>query len=240
MLAARALLADPDLPKKARAGKADEIRPCIRCFECFAGITTKRQYRCAVNPEIGFEQDSRHALPADRTRRRCWWSGGGVAGHAGGADRRGARPRGDPVREGRAGWAARSAARRRCRSRGCSRDYLDYQARMVAARPDRRAAGHRGDARARRRRPAPTSSSPRWAPARAYPRSPASTARTSWGRRRPTAIRRRSGATAVVLGGGLGRHRTGHLPLGPGPHGHHPGDDGDPERRRESRCTGWR
>ncbi len=59
---ARALFADPDLPKKARAGRAEEIRPCIRCFECFAGITTKRQNRCAVNPEIGFEQDSRHAL----------------------------------------------------------------------------------------------------------------------------------------------------------------------------------
>ena len=79
VFAARAMLADPDLPKKARAGKADEITPCIRCFECFAGITTKRQYRCAVNPEIGFEQDSRHALPAT-SRRRVLVAGGGVAG----------------------------------------------------------------------------------------------------------------------------------------------------------------
>jgi NADPH-dependent 2,4-dienoyl-CoA reductase/sulfur reductase-like enzyme len=73
------MLADPDLPRKARAGKADEIRPCIRCFECFAGITTKRQNRCAVNPEIGFEQDVRHALPATR-RKRVLMAGGGVAG----------------------------------------------------------------------------------------------------------------------------------------------------------------
>ena len=57
VMVARALLADPDMPKKARAGKADEIRPCLRCFECFSGIMTKRQYSCAVNPEIGFEQD---------------------------------------------------------------------------------------------------------------------------------------------------------------------------------------
>jgi 2,4-dienoyl-CoA reductase-like NADH-dependent reductase (Old Yellow Enzyme family) len=76
---ARAMLADPDLPRKARAGKADEIRPCIRCFECFAGITTKRQNRCAVNPEIGFEQDVRHALPAT-SRKRVLIAGGGVAG----------------------------------------------------------------------------------------------------------------------------------------------------------------
>ena len=79
VLAARAFMADPDFPKKARASKADEIRPCIRCFECFAGITRYRQYRCAVNPEIGFEQDSRHALPAT-TRKTVLIVGGGVAG----------------------------------------------------------------------------------------------------------------------------------------------------------------
>ena len=84
VLAARALLADPDMPKKARAGRSDEIRPCIRCFECFAGITTKRQYRCAVNPQIGFEQDCRHE-PArcceenrPRRRRRRRRDGGGA------------------------------------------------------------------------------------------------------------------------------------------------------------------
>ena len=77
--AARSLMADPDLPKKARAGRADEIRPCTRCFECFAGITTKRQNRCAVNPEIGFEQEVRHALPAGRPKR-VLVVGGGVAG----------------------------------------------------------------------------------------------------------------------------------------------------------------
>jgi 2,4-dienoyl-CoA reductase-like NADH-dependent reductase (Old Yellow Enzyme family)/thioredoxin reductase len=76
---ARALLADPDLPNKARSGRADEIRPCIRCFECFAGITQHRQYRCAVNPEIGFEQDSRHALPATMPKT-VLVVGGGVAG----------------------------------------------------------------------------------------------------------------------------------------------------------------
>ena len=73
--AARALMADPDLPRKARAGQDEEIRPCIRCFECFAGITTKRQYRCAVNPEIGFEEESRHALPR-RSRSGSWWWAG--------------------------------------------------------------------------------------------------------------------------------------------------------------------
>jgi 2,4-dienoyl-CoA reductase-like NADH-dependent reductase (Old Yellow Enzyme family)/thioredoxin reductase len=50
----RALLADPDLPNKLAAGKAGDIRPCIRCNElCLPrwdlGI------RCAVNAECGFE-----------------------------------------------------------------------------------------------------------------------------------------------------------------------------------------
>ncbi len=76
---ARGLLADPDLPKKARAGLREDIRPCLRCFECFAGITTKRQYRCAVNPEIGFEQESLVARPPAR-RKTVLVAGGGVAG----------------------------------------------------------------------------------------------------------------------------------------------------------------
>jgi 2,4-dienoyl-CoA reductase-like NADH-dependent reductase (Old Yellow Enzyme family) len=76
---ARALLSDPDLPKKARAGRTDEIRPCLRCFVCFSGITTKRQYRCAVNPEIGFEQAVQFELPPAGPKR-VLVAGGGVAG----------------------------------------------------------------------------------------------------------------------------------------------------------------
>jgi len=77
--AARALLADPDLPKKARAGNSLEIRPCLRCFQCFAGITTKRQNRCAVNPEIGLELYTRHAFPPT-TPKKVLIAGGGIAG----------------------------------------------------------------------------------------------------------------------------------------------------------------
>jgi NADPH-dependent 2,4-dienoyl-CoA reductase/sulfur reductase-like enzyme len=79
VLAARALLADPDLPRKARGGKADEVRPCQRCFECFSGITTKRQYRCAVNPEIGNELACSHSRPSS-PKKRVLVAGGGVAG----------------------------------------------------------------------------------------------------------------------------------------------------------------
>ena len=133
VLAARALLADPDMPKKARAGRSDEIRPCIRCFECFAGITTKRQYRCAVNPEIGFEQDCRHELPA-AVRKTVLVAGGGVAGMEAGLI---ASQRGHDVilceKSDRLGGALR--CEEKVPFKKLLLGYLDYQARMISRAP---------------------------------------------------------------------------------------------------------
>jgi 2,4-dienoyl-CoA reductase-like NADH-dependent reductase (Old Yellow Enzyme family)/thioredoxin reductase len=133
VLAARALMADPDMPKKAREGKADEIRPCMRCFVCFTGITTKRQYMCAVNPEIGFEQECRHELPPT-VKKTVLIAGGGVAGMQAALT---ASERGHRVilceKGNRLGGALRceeTVPFKRLLS-----DYLDYQARMVSRRP---------------------------------------------------------------------------------------------------------
>jgi 2,4-dienoyl-CoA reductase-like NADH-dependent reductase (Old Yellow Enzyme family) len=133
VFAARAMLSDPDLPKKARAGRSDEIRPCIRCFECFAGITTKRQFRCSVNPEIGFEQDVRHALPAS-THKTVLVAGGGIAGMQAALT---AAERGHQVilceKSDRLGGTLR------CEDmvpfKRLLRDYLDYQERMIGRAP---------------------------------------------------------------------------------------------------------
>ena len=35
---ARQMIADPDFPNKAREGKTDEIRRCIRCYHCYPGM----------------------------------------------------------------------------------------------------------------------------------------------------------------------------------------------------------
>jgi 2,4-dienoyl-CoA reductase-like NADH-dependent reductase (Old Yellow Enzyme family)/thioredoxin reductase len=133
VLAARAMMADPDLPEKARAGRADEIRPCIRCFECFAGITTKRQYRCAVNPEIGFEQECRHALPATASKT-VLVAGGGIAGMQAALT---AAERGHKVilceQADRLGGALR--CEEKVPFKRLLSNYLDYQVRMIARAP---------------------------------------------------------------------------------------------------------
>ena len=51
----RALIADPDLPEKARTGRAEEIRPCLRCMDCLAVMEEREHFSCSVNPCAGRE-----------------------------------------------------------------------------------------------------------------------------------------------------------------------------------------
>lgn len=58
----RKLLADPFLPAKLAAGKADSVRPCIYCYTCVSAIYTGEQTRCAVNPELSHEFERSDAV----------------------------------------------------------------------------------------------------------------------------------------------------------------------------------
>lgn len=57
----RALIADPELPIKAKRGDVEEIRPCISCSHClstlFNALTLRRplMVECSINPRIGKE-----------------------------------------------------------------------------------------------------------------------------------------------------------------------------------------
>ena len=51
----RSLIADPYLPEKARQGRPQDIRPCLRCLDCLTGMHTCRKFACAVNPRTGHE-----------------------------------------------------------------------------------------------------------------------------------------------------------------------------------------
>lgn len=92
---ARGLIADPEWANKARAGKADDIRPCIRCFRCldvaigrvnsstqavledFSKSTRKSE--CSVNPLFGhaFWKDN---YPQAAGRKKIVVIGGGPGG----------------------------------------------------------------------------------------------------------------------------------------------------------------
>ncbi|MBI2910035.1 MAG: FAD-dependent oxidoreductase [Chloroflexi bacterium] len=65
---ARPLLADPDLPNKARAGRLEDIRMCTSCMECLFGSPRRRlgggARRCSVNPALGREREYAQLQPA--------------------------------------------------------------------------------------------------------------------------------------------------------------------------------
>lgn len=66
----RSLLADPQWPNKADAGKVRQIRPCIGC--CLGCIHTVLQLEpggCVVNPDVGREYLLPALAPADPPRR---------------------------------------------------------------------------------------------------------------------------------------------------------------------------
>ncbi len=75
----RALLADPQFPKKALRGDAHLIRKCIACNTCRGRIAVKKYpVRCAINPLTGRERVFTFTRTADS--KRIWIVGGGPAG----------------------------------------------------------------------------------------------------------------------------------------------------------------
>lgn len=53
----RGLLADPELPKKAKAGRLEDIRKCIACNTCMQSIFRNGKIECLVNPTLGREKE---------------------------------------------------------------------------------------------------------------------------------------------------------------------------------------
>jgi 2,4-dienoyl-CoA reductase-like NADH-dependent reductase (Old Yellow Enzyme family)/NADPH-dependent 2,4-dienoyl-CoA reductase/sulfur reductase-like enzyme len=76
---ARALLADPFLPRKVMLGHEDEIVRCTRCFTCLAERVHTQTRICSINPIIGREYEGRFALPASEPKK-VLVAGGGPGG----------------------------------------------------------------------------------------------------------------------------------------------------------------
>jgi 2,4-dienoyl-CoA reductase-like NADH-dependent reductase (Old Yellow Enzyme family) len=77
----RALIADPQLPTKARAGREAEIVHCVACGQgCFDNLFKMKAVECLCNPRAGREAKTA-PLPA-AAPRRVLVVGGGPAGMA--------------------------------------------------------------------------------------------------------------------------------------------------------------
>ena len=80
----RALITDPDLPRKAREGRLDDVLRCIGCNACIAHYHAGTPIACAQNPRTGRERRMGPARSA--VRRRIVVVGGGPAGLAAAAE----------------------------------------------------------------------------------------------------------------------------------------------------------
>ena len=76
---ARALLADPYLPRKVTENRDQEIVHCLRCFTCMAERAATSTRRCTVNPLIGRELDGVEIQPAP-VKKKVLVAGGGPGG----------------------------------------------------------------------------------------------------------------------------------------------------------------
>lgn len=75
----RPSLADPEWANKARAGRDEDIRPCIGCnVGCIGRIFTGGVLTCAVNPTV-FAEASAEIVPAQK-KKRVAVIGGGLGG----------------------------------------------------------------------------------------------------------------------------------------------------------------
>src|SRR5262249_60229850 len=92
----RALIADPEMPRKAREGRSEDVRVCMGSGEgCIDRLYFGLPIGCVQNPVIGREREWGSVVPAG-TPRRVLVIGGGPAGPGAGRGPAGRRPRGGP------------------------------------------------------------------------------------------------------------------------------------------------
>ncbi len=76
----RALISDPDMPRKSQAGRADEVRACIACNQaCIGHMHMGVPVSCIQNPAAGRERRWK-SLPGVESPRNVLVAGGGPAG----------------------------------------------------------------------------------------------------------------------------------------------------------------
>ena len=75
----RALLADPELPNKARGGSIEDIAPCTSCGQgCLRSQLTYEPVTCVINPAVGREKEM--AITPAAKQKKVLVIGGGPGG----------------------------------------------------------------------------------------------------------------------------------------------------------------
>lgn len=74
----RANLCDPEFSNKAKAGKPEDIRPCIGCLRCLNGIMFGKPVACTMNPSFALENEDN--VPVADVKKKILVIGSGPAG----------------------------------------------------------------------------------------------------------------------------------------------------------------
>lgn len=74
----RALLCDAEFPNKLRAGRKEEIRPCVGCLGCLSSVMLTDHVECAMCPSVTAENEE--TLPKAEQTKNVLVIGGGPAG----------------------------------------------------------------------------------------------------------------------------------------------------------------
>jgi 2,4-dienoyl-CoA reductase (NADPH2) len=76
----RRLLADPDLPNKAKEGRLDDIRWCHGCLHCFDMRNRNKKLECRINATLGRELIPEFQTRKTEKKKNVMVIGGGPAG----------------------------------------------------------------------------------------------------------------------------------------------------------------
>lgn len=81
--ACRPMIADPEIPRKAKEGREGEIIPCIACNVCFSRLYYHQPIMCTVRPTVGHEKDEKwgcYTFSPVQKKKNIAIVGGGPAG----------------------------------------------------------------------------------------------------------------------------------------------------------------
>jgi 2,4-dienoyl-CoA reductase (NADPH2) len=76
----RPLLADPDLVRKAQAGRMNEVKRCVGSLNCLSRLFRDLPYTCTMNPQLGHEYDPAYQVTPAVAPKRIMVIGAGPSG----------------------------------------------------------------------------------------------------------------------------------------------------------------